>query len=185
MQKFFLFFAAALLLYGLVVALRESTPPISWQTTTESRLAGLPRTVTEEVVLSNDSPCTYPMPEVFLRREGGLCPVVFQLRFNGRIIDSKAKLKSTFAPVETELEAMSFVAATENDLAMANGVLVGGTARGDNEFLVKVMRNNTFGCSYHEKSELIFEVARSGDISLLSEKILPGTGQYHGVVCVD
>ena len=164
--------------------IKINLPPISWRPITATRLSGLP-SVTEKALVSGDLPCTHPMPEEYLRREGGMCPVAYVLLTElGTVIDSKESLKNYFSPVTSEMEAMSFVAVTEYDLLQSKEILKGQTSTANSSFLVKVARKNTFGCGHHEQSELVFRVDRSGDITLVSSKNIAGTGNEFEV-CVD
>jgi len=160
--------------------------PAIWHPIVLPRLAGFEPSVMEMALNSDASPCSFPWPEKYLRAEGGRCRVAYVLvNSDGEIIDSKEKLK-TLGPVTNEVKAMSFVAVTEGDLSQKfKGVLEGFTKTAPGGFLVKVIKNNTFGCSRHEKTELVFKVTRQGDILLLTSKILLQP-PFKGVeVCVD
>ena len=87
---------------------------------------------------------------------------------------SLEELKKFFVPVDNEVEAMSFIAVTENDLKRnENDVLVGETAVSDDGYLVKVVKNNTFGCGRHDPQSVIFKVTKGGEITVVAIEVLP------------
>ncbi|HEY4496201.1 MAG TPA: peptidoglycan-binding domain-containing protein [Candidatus Paceibacterota bacterium] len=161
---------------------------LSWNLITDSRLAGFSSNISEVALnTTSELPCSRPFPENFLRREGGMCSRAYALKYsNGEIIDTLAKLKS-LAPVTTETEAMSFVAAVAADLKMkTDDILEGYTAtHPEDNFFVKVIFKNTFGCGTHENYERIYKVVRTGETTLISNTIIPGTGRNDALLCVD
>jgi hypothetical protein len=102
-----------------------------------------------------------------LRRDGGLVCFCAWLEVPGRgPVRSAEALRAAFAPVESEAEAVAFVAAQVPDLAPAGGVdtLAGATRAVEDGFLVQVVRQNTFGCGSHEHTAVVFQVTRAGEL---------------------
>lgn len=178
----------------------EKYKDVVWKKITEGRLNGfisLGNVVAEKEVACywSDEPCysLISKENEYLRVEGGLANSYYFLAIvrNGepQTIKSLEKLKKFFAPVDNEVEAMSFVGVTENDLQsrLNNGdyILVGETAVIDDGFLVKVVKNNTFGCGRHDPQKVIFKITRAGEIMMTAIEILPPPSEYDLGTCVD
>jgi hypothetical protein len=81
---------------------------------------------------------------------GGLCQTNYWLSVTdpSRRIDTLNALKDTFASVESETEAMSFVAVTQRDLCERGNdgdILDGATAAVSDTYLVQAVDQNIFG----------------------------------------
>jgi hypothetical protein len=175
----------------------EKYKDVVWNKISKSRLAGFTSAgvvVMEEEIACfwSDEPC-HPLiskENEYLRVEGG---IISSYRFlvviknnETHTIKSLEELKEFFAPIDNEIEAMSFIGITERDLK-ENGkdVLVGETAVIDGGYLVKVVKNNTFGCGRHDPQKVIFKITKDGEITLIASEILPPEPDNVPHACVD
>jgi len=177
----------------------EKYKNVIWNKIKENRLSGL--TSVGDVVAErkiacrwSDEPCysLISKKDEYLRVEGGLARKYYFLTItkNGelQILKSLEELKKFFVPVDNEVEAMSFIAVTENDLKRnENDVLVGETAVSDDGYLVKVVKNNTFGCGRHDPQGVIFKVTKGGEITGVAIEVLPSYPRTRNFryTCVD
>lgn len=163
----------------------ERYKDIIWKKITERRLDGFTSIgdIVEEKEITcfwNEEPCKslISKEDEHLRVEGGLASRYYFLTIteNGepQMVKSLGNLKKFFAPVDNEVEAMSFIGVTERDLKRnEKDVLVGETAVIDGGYLVKVVKNNTFGCGQHDPQRVIFKISKDGEKTLVATEILP------------
>lgn len=175
----------------------EKYKDVVWKKIIKERLNGftsLGNDVAENKIACywSDEPChsLISKGDEYLRVEGGLMSVYYFLEItkNGEnlTIKSLAGLKKFFAPVDNEIKAMSFIGVTETDLKKNKGdVLVGETAIIDDGYLVKVVKNRTFGCGRHDPQKVIFKITRAGEIMMTAIEILPPPSEYDFGTCVD
>ncbi len=159
---------------------------VSWNRITHSRLDGfVPRLAIRE---NKTEPCKASINDAaYLRREGGMCKTGYWLEVKNSSstekIDSPAKLRETFGPIDSESEAASFVAVITPDLKVgSNDVIEGYTSTVRDGYWVQVVQNNTFGCGNHKPTRVIYKVLKSGNISPVAfEK----PGSVSNPLCVD
>lgn len=177
----------------------EKYKNVVWNKIKENRLSGL--TSVGDVVAEreiacrwSDGPCysLISKNDEYLRVEGGLARRYYFLTIakNGELqtLKSLEELKKFFAPVDSEVEAVSFIGVTERDLKKnENDVLVGETAVSDDGYLVKVVKNNTFGCGRHDPQSIIFKVTKDGEITVVAIEVLPSHPRTRNFsyTCVD
>ncbi|MBI4127960.1 MAG: hypothetical protein HY459_02720 [Parcubacteria group bacterium] len=159
-----------------------------WNTIVSSRYDGLkPRLSFIETAQAG---CDYRSE--YLRREGGIRPVCFWLKVRRGLfkfveieIKTPEKLREISAPVEDELEAVSFVALTNEDLKSNDqGILAGHSLAIEEGFLVEVIRNNALGCGPHVPTGTLYKVTFSGAITeIAKEKVVLDEHSFD--VCVD
>jgi hypothetical protein len=150
----------------------------------------------------------------YLFRTGGSLPINYTLEITKQnktdIIDSQAKLREYFAPVETEAKAISFVAmqdpyqfVTQADIPPILGrlfkkptkeqqdsidkygkFLKGNVLQIDDAFLVLVFDENQFGCGSHLPSGVVYKIEHSGDIKIVAkENVVVDSSKK--TVCID
>jgi hypothetical protein len=109
----------------------------------------------------------------YLRFEGeSLCATGYYLQADGKKssskIDSAEKLKTSFAPVSSPAEALSFVAAITPGLKTnTQGVPVADAITIDDGFLIRVTNNQTLGVD-HPDQKILYLVKTDGTISSLA-----------------
>lgn len=156
-----------------------------WNPITTTRYEGFtPKTNLTEVRTEDcrDAPYTNS-----LRTEGGICQVSFWIEDDiGHKYDTLAELIENFGPVDTNAEAVSFVASTHRDLVInTDGKIQGLSMQVDGGYLVQVTRQNTFGCSNHIPTGMIFFISTEGEMSLIAtEKPAPPTTN-EPFICAD
>jgi hypothetical protein len=160
---------------------------------TKSRLSGFQVENIKENSRNCDSYDSYIFPG-YLRQEGGLCTVDFWLEYTNadgtfNKADSMPQLKTAFAPVESEEEAMSFIAVTQSDLVSNNDILEGKTAKVGDDYFVIVKFKNTFSCGKHIPLNEIYKVTHDGDITAIARQEEMFTIDYYKpnqpTTCVD
>lgn len=155
-----------------------------WKEITTSKLAGF--SAEGEISEKKSSECQDSETN-FLRGEGGLCRTGFwlELKKGDAIvkIDSPEKLKEVFSPIESEAEAISFLAVSSSDLLINYDIPEGYLLPIDDDYLIQVVQKNTYGCGYHVPTGVIFKVSKLGEIeSIAFEKEKPSMGP---AVCID
>jgi hypothetical protein len=157
---------------------------ISWNKIEATRLAGF-NYKTNVAELKNEA-CGGEGH--YLRTEGGMLRTGYCFSFKDgavtKIIDSVAKLKEVFAPVNKEAAAVSFVAVMASDYKIDGDVMQGYSATVDDGYLVRIIQQNTFGCGNHKPTEAIYKVSKAGDVQLLAQEV-PSQGSSGAQVCVD
>lgn len=173
----------------------EKYKDVVWNKIIEERLNGF--TYLGDVVVENKVTCYWSNEPCYslifedgeyLRVEGGLVSSYYYLivtkNRETQIVKSLEELKKFFAPVDNEVEAMSFIAVTERGLKWSKkDTLAGETAVIDDGYLVKVVKNNTFGCGRHDPQRVIFKITKAGEIIIIAVEILPPLSGYEA--CVD
>jgi len=139
---------------------------VSWNPITETKLSGL--ALTDKITENKTEKCISDYELPYLRTEGGMCGIGYWLEINENNVvtkvDSLEKLKAKFAPIDSELEAMSYVAVVTGDLYIYQDVLKGNTAGVEDGYLVNLTHNNTFGCGQHEPTGAVYKVTKEGTI---------------------
>lgn len=123
----------------------------------------------------------------YIRFEGGLCQVGYWLEdTSGNKYDTLLKLKTSFAPVQSTAEAVSFAASTQSDLAVDQSNKPAGLViQTNNGFLVQLVRKNTFGCGNHHPTGVIFLVTTAGEVSSVAYQVAPTPVPSEPELCVD
>lgn len=175
----------------------EKYKDVVWKKITEGRLNGL--VSSSNAVMEKEIACYWDekscrlisKEDEYLRIEGWLFSRYYYFLVATKdgetlTIKSLEGLKKFFAPVDSEAEAMSFIGVTGRDLKKnERDVLVGETAVIDDGYLVKVVKNNTFGCGRHDPQKVIFKITRTGEIMVTAVEILPPPSKYDLGTCVD
>jgi len=158
---------------------------VSWTPITSTKLSGLVTQGTIEEKKTEKCITDYELK--YLRTEGGLCGIGYWLEINENNtitkIESLEKLKEKFAPIESEQEAMSYIAVINGGLSIENNILKGGTAKIENGYLVNLIHNNTFGCGQHEPIGVVYKITTSGEISSVAFEKEPFSLKPE--ICVD
>jgi hypothetical protein len=166
---------------------RAQYADVTWNKITSSNVADA---FTPDLAVSanrTDDCIDWDDSDNYLKLEGGLCPLGYWLEIEEgssiKKIDSLDELKETFAPVDSEAEASSFIRVLTRDLKYNDSVIDGYTATVSGGYLVQVIRENNFGCSKHQPTGEIYKVLESGEIELIAyEK--PGLS-FASFTCVD
>jgi hypothetical protein len=92
---------------------------------------------------------------------------------SGNEIDTQEKLFARFGPVDTEQEAVSFVAVQNGNLVESStSTLMGSTIPTDDGFLVQVFFYYPWGCSgkNYFPQGIIYHVGTDGKVSKIAEE---------------
>ncbi len=89
----------------------------------------------------------------------------------GKKIDSKEKLFERFGPVDSEEEAVSFLAVQSFLVYATTSVLMGSTITTDDGYLVQVVFNDSWGCNgSYLPYGIIYQVGKDGVIEKVAEE---------------
>lgn len=169
-------------------ALKSQYSDVLWNKISTNNLDGLsPSIFLTEKKTDYPKICANPDVDSYIRIEGGLCGMGFWFEdSSGNKIDSREKLIARFAPMESEAEAVSFIAIMQGGLKTdVNGVLEGNTAVLDDGFLVQLFYVNAFGCGSHKLNGVVFKVLKNGEFRQIAaeKQKSPKPGDF--TICID
>ncbi len=158
----------------------EKINEITWNRIVTSKYAGFEG---KKAVEKMTKGCQLP-PGKYLRVEGGLCGVGVWLEIGSKRIDSLEALKKILFPINSEVKAISLVAATTSGLeSNQEDIPDGHFLITDGVFFIQLVKKNIFGCGCHQPTGVIYKVTEAGEIQeVASEKEGPCSGP---VMCVD
>ena len=169
-------------------SLQSQYSDVVWNKITTSELVGFfPSVSLTEKRTEYSKSCASRDTGSYLRIEGGLCGIGYWLEDpSGSKIDSREKLIARFAPVESEAEAVSFIAITQGGLKTdVNGILDGRTAVIDDGFLVQLVNVNAYGCGTHQLTGIIFKVLKNGEFQWVAGEKQKSPKPGESVLCID
>lgn len=169
----------------------------SWNEINYDKLAGFSSLgQVEEKVTTNKLGCSGGefKKEEYLRVEGNYCQQGIWLEINKekdvKEIKTLKQLQEALAPVESEKEAVAFVAVTAADSAIefendSGRATPGYTTTVDDGYLVQVYALNSSGCGRHKDTKVIYKVSTDGLIEKIAyEEYDPQVGS-EPEICVD
>jgi hypothetical protein len=123
----------------------------------------------------------------YLRREGGIKGVYYGLRLEEKgavteVSDARA-LQMLLAPIDTAAKAVTVIALTKSGLVRRDGHLIAKTSSIPEGFLVQAYDSNTFGCSNHIPTGVVFVVYKNGTTAIASKE--NEGSRREGYSCVD